>query len=327
MRAFRYKGTTGNIRKKWYFVFYLFVLILLFIDLCWISTYWHMDGEMSVRYSTGSYTTFTATYCNVDFRGMLPLCVPYLHSYDDVIKWKHFPRYWPFVWGIHRSRVNSPFKGKWRGALIFSLICAWINGWVNNLKTGDFRRHRAHCDVTVMVIHMHEMLCCAKTYTASSEIWYKQCSVFVSWHVLWVGRSYLYYRVLPPCWIKQTYGNTITPVPVKKPWNTSVNKMYQSIKTVNWNYSYVTYSHGNSLWHTAPYVAYEACVFLRWTTLKPKQNGRGFWQMKFSNDKCFVFWSIILIQTSLNLVIKCDRCFVFVWLFQRQPVTRKNYSV
>ena len=24
--------------------------------------------------------------------------------HDDVIKWKHFPRYWPFVRGIHRSR-------------------------------------------------------------------------------------------------------------------------------------------------------------------------------------------------------------------------------
>ena len=24
--------------------------------------------------------------------------------HDDVIKEKHFPRYWPFVWGIHRSR-------------------------------------------------------------------------------------------------------------------------------------------------------------------------------------------------------------------------------
>ena len=52
--------------------------------------------------------------------------------HDDVIKWKHFPRYWPFVRGIHRSSVNSPHKGQWRGALMFSLICAWINGWVNN---------------------------------------------------------------------------------------------------------------------------------------------------------------------------------------------------
>ena len=41
-------------------------------------------------------------------------------------------------------------KGQWRGALKFSLICAWINGWVNNREAGDSRRHRAHYDVTVM---------------------------------------------------------------------------------------------------------------------------------------------------------------------------------
>ena len=40
-------------------------------------------------------------------------------AHDDVIKWKHFPSYWPFVRGIHRSPVNSPHKGQWRGALIF----------------------------------------------------------------------------------------------------------------------------------------------------------------------------------------------------------------
>ena len=40
-------------------------------------------------------------------------------SHDDVIKWKHFPRYWPFVRGIHRSPVNSHHKGQWRGALDF----------------------------------------------------------------------------------------------------------------------------------------------------------------------------------------------------------------
>ena len=70
--------------------------------------------------------------------------------HDDVIKWKHFPRYWPFVQGLHRWPVNSPHKGQWRGALVFSLICAWINGWVNNGEAGDLRRHRAHYDVTVM---------------------------------------------------------------------------------------------------------------------------------------------------------------------------------
>ena len=65
-------------------------------------------------------------------------------NHDDVIKWKHFPRYWPFVRGIHRSLVNSPHKCQWRGALIFSLICLWINGWVNNREAGDLRRCRAH---------------------------------------------------------------------------------------------------------------------------------------------------------------------------------------
>ena len=52
-------------------------------------------------------------------------------NHDDAIKWKHFPRYWPFMRGIHPSAVNSPHKGQWHEALMFSLICAWINGWVN----------------------------------------------------------------------------------------------------------------------------------------------------------------------------------------------------
>ena len=63
--------------------------------------------------------------------------VDFTNFYDDVIKWKHFPRYWPFVRGIHRSPVNSLHKGQWRGALMFSLICVWINGWVNNRGAGD----------------------------------------------------------------------------------------------------------------------------------------------------------------------------------------------
>ena len=71
-------------------------------------------------------------------------------SHDDVIKWKHFPRYWPFVRGIPRLSVNSPIKGQRRAALMFSLICVGINGWVNNRGAGNLRRHRAHYDVIVM---------------------------------------------------------------------------------------------------------------------------------------------------------------------------------
>ena len=61
-------------------------------------------------------------------------------AYDDVIKRKHHPRYWIFVRGIHRSRVNSHHKGQ------------WINGWVNGREAGDLRRHRAHFSVIVMPI-------------------------------------------------------------------------------------------------------------------------------------------------------------------------------
>ena len=74
--------------------------------------------------------------------------------------WRHqmetFPRYRPFVWGIHRSPVYSLHKGQWRGALMFSLICAWRNAWVKNCEASDLRRHRAHYDVTVMC----NVFCC-----------------------------------------------------------------------------------------------------------------------------------------------------------------------
>ena len=82
--------------------------------------------------------------------------------HDDVIKWKHFPCYWPFVWGIHRSPVDSLHKGQWPGALMFSLICACINGWVNNREAGDLRRHEDVHESRVYTMHMYEecMYCC-----------------------------------------------------------------------------------------------------------------------------------------------------------------------
>ena len=58
--------------------------------------------------------------------------------HDDVIKWKHSPRYWPFVWGIQRWPVNSLYKDQWRGALLIYLICAWIIDCVNNREAGAY---------------------------------------------------------------------------------------------------------------------------------------------------------------------------------------------
>ena len=53
-------------------------------------------------------------------------------------------------WTGNRSPVDSPHKGQWCGALMFSLICPWTNVWANNRDTGDLRFHHAHYDVTVM---------------------------------------------------------------------------------------------------------------------------------------------------------------------------------
>ena len=75
-----------------------------------------------------------------------------LKQHGDVIKCKHFSCYWPFLKGIYRWPVDSTHKGKWRGALMLSLICAWTNGWANNRDAGDLRGHGAHFDVTVMKI-------------------------------------------------------------------------------------------------------------------------------------------------------------------------------
>ena len=69
--------------------------------------------------------------------------------HDDVIKWKHFPRYWPFVRGIHRSPVNSPHKGQWRRALMVffclhpnkRLSKQWL-GWWFETQSCPLWRHR-----------------------------------------------------------------------------------------------------------------------------------------------------------------------------------------
>ena len=52
-----------------------------------------------------------------------------------------------------RWPVNSPHKGQWRGALMFSLICVWINGWENNREAGDLRRYHAHYNAIAMYLY------------------------------------------------------------------------------------------------------------------------------------------------------------------------------
>ena len=58
---------------------------------------------------------------------------------------------------------ESPHKGQWCGAVVFSLICVWINGWVNNREAGDLRRYPANYNVSVMIL----VLVCSTSLMAS----------------------------------------------------------------------------------------------------------------------------------------------------------------
>ena len=121
--------------------------------------------EYSVIFSITAGNSYISFYVAVsrlsrgDWSSYVPLALLWLSYvlhinicvHDDVIKWKHFPRYWPFLWVIHRSPETSQHKGHWRGALMFSLICACINGWVNNREAGDLRRSHAYYNVIVTV--------------------------------------------------------------------------------------------------------------------------------------------------------------------------------
>ena len=81
-------------------------------------------------------------------------------DHDDVIKWKHFPRYWPFVRGIHRSAQRPVTR-------IFDVFFdLHLNkSWVNNGGAGDFRRYRAHYDIRVM----HLAITCTNANPTSIE--------------------------------------------------------------------------------------------------------------------------------------------------------------
>ena len=87
--------------------------------------------------------------------GDLPICFPItlfwkIRIMTSIVK---VNCNWLFVRGIHRSPVNSPHKGQWRGALMF-FIYARINGSVNNGEAGDLRRHYAHYDVIVIDMYV-----------------------------------------------------------------------------------------------------------------------------------------------------------------------------
>ena len=87
------------------------------------------------------------------------------------------------------SLVNYPHKGQWHRALMFSLICVWINDWVNNHEAGDLRCYHTHYNVIVMFseiqfdgmktweqVYTWLVLCCV--YGGLTRGWDKMADIF-----------------------------------------------------------------------------------------------------------------------------------------------------
>ena len=94
---------------------------------CCIVTQWSI--KMNVKVSLTKRNIYLhLIFLNIEMSSVVEIRYEgrQTHWHDDVIKWKHFPRYWPFVRGIHRSPVNSPQKASGVELWFFSLICAWI---------------------------------------------------------------------------------------------------------------------------------------------------------------------------------------------------------
>ena len=145
-------GANEDWWRQWSRV-HLYVVLFLF---SLVTNFHHDDNSNHTRVHSLGY--------RVGFHQKIPMVII-----------KNRPRIWPNCSGIHSNvlsplwrhqmesfsallalcspvPVNSPHKGQWRGALMFSLICVWINHWVNNREAGDLRRPRGRYDVTVMRI-------------------------------------------------------------------------------------------------------------------------------------------------------------------------------
>ena len=155
---------------------------------------------------------------------------------DDVIKWKHFPRYWPFVRGIHRLPVNSSHKGQWRRALMFSFI--WTNGWVNKRNAGDLVRY-------CYVFFWKKNLCfysnfieCLSNGPIYSKSSYKVTKKYITpkkatSHYLIQFWSYspTPYYVTEPHWVKYNFDMSIRNWAIK-------NVPHRIIQLSNWFYQF-----------------------------------------------------------------------------------------
>ena len=105
-----------------------------------------------------------------------------------------FPRNLAICVGNSPVTGEFPAQSHWRRTLMFSLICSWMNDWVNNREAGDLKCHQAHYDVTVMDCDQ-----LTKTFNYRDEqcpsnncIWFYIACVMRDWH----------YVIVIPIWIE-----------------------------------------------------------------------------------------------------------------------------
>ena len=129
------------------------LIYLLCVLPWWLMTWWHKNGRTSHYHWSNPdgyghhwpvITSLTTTKNVGIFLGMhywKPGVVMVTSSNGNIFR----------VTGNLCGEFTCPrwIPGQWHGALMFSLICVWINGWENNRGAGDLRRYRAHYDVIV----------------------------------------------------------------------------------------------------------------------------------------------------------------------------------
>ena len=110
-----------------------------------------------MAYKLTFHVSISYLYMYYQLYGNQPITRPDLHHV--VRQYNLYFLQQKLYWTVLEKTVPGEFpahKGQWRGALMFSLICVWINGWVKNREVGDLRRHRAHYDVIVMKTGLHD---------------------------------------------------------------------------------------------------------------------------------------------------------------------------
>ena len=129
----------------------------------WLDCFTFLKSGAAQVCALGMLLVYNTVRCRYNATNITPYCIRncsdwgrkwiinYTHNKHTIPWWRHQMETLSALLAICAGNssvpVNSPHKGQWRGALMFSLIRAWINDWVNNREAGDLRRHRGHCGI------------------------------------------------------------------------------------------------------------------------------------------------------------------------------------